>query len=333
MRYYDIQLFKPGSSAIFKEWTSFPQIGAAKQSDPGALNVLIDAYVNALTQPQSLGSIQIWGISLQDVAQANNFTNCNINIYAGFQAGLPLNNPSQAGLILSGYVFQSFANWQGTDMTLDFVIATQGNVASQNTNVSLSWTAGTPLATALATTLTNALPSVKQNIQISPKLVLAHDESGVYPSLVSFAQALKPITQDAIGGDYPGVDIVLTPESITVYDGSTQTTPKQLNFQDLMGQPTWIDNQTIQFVCPMRSDLHMGDYIKMPQGLLGVPGAVVTTAASQPQARQQSVFNGVFMISLVHQLGNYRQPDGQSWVTITNAVAQTQGSASTAAAS
>jgi hypothetical protein len=322
VRYYDIQLFKPGSSAVFKEWTSFPQVGASKQADPGALNVLIDAYVNALAQPQSLGSIQLWGISLQDVAQANNFTNCNINVYAGFQAGLPLNNPSQAGLILSGYVFQSFANWQGTDMTLDFVIATQGNVASQNTNVALSWAAGTPLAEALTATLKTALPNIKPNIQINSNLVLAHDESGVYPSLVSFAQALKPITQDAIGGTYPGVDIVLTPDSISVYDGTTQTAPKQIAFQDLMGQPTWIDNQTIQFVSPMRSDLHLSDYIKMPQGLLGVPGAVVTTASSQPQARQQSVFNGTFMVSLVHQLGNFRQADGQSWVTITNAVAQ-----------
>lgn len=322
MRYYSIQLSKPGSSAIFREYTSFPRVGHSGQSDPGALNLVFDAYEYALATPQGLCTLQLWGVPLQDLAQASNFTDCIINVYAGFQAGLPLNNAAQAGLILTGYVFQAFGNWIGVDMTLDLVVAMRGQLAAQDTNISFSWTAGTPLATALAATLTTALPGLKQTINVNPDLVLNHDEHGIYPSLVSFAQMLKPITQDAIGGDYPGVDLVLTPNAITIFDGSTRAAPKQLVFQDLIGQPTWIDNQTIQFMCPMRSDWHIGDFIKMPQGLLGVPGAVVTTQASNPQARQQSVFTGVFMINLVHHLGNFRQPDGAAWVTVFNAIVQ-----------
>lgn len=323
MRYYEIVISKPGESAVFKRFTSFPN----GQSDPGALNVIIDAYVYPFAIPASQTVIQIWGISLEDISQANNFTGYTINVYAGFQNGLPLNNPSQAGLILSGMIFQAFANWIGVDQTLDFVVTVGGSVANQTNNISFSWLAGTTLASALATTLTNGFPKIKQNINISPKLVLAHDEHGFYQSLQAFAQMLKPITQAAIGGTYPGVDIVLTPTQITAYDGSTQADPTTIAFQDLIGQPTWIDAQTLQFVCPMRADLTVGGYIAMPKGLLGnssqafgAPGAVTTTAASQPQARQQSVFSGVFLVVQCHHLGNFRAADGTAWVTVFNAV-------------
>jgi hypothetical protein len=322
VRYYDIQIFQPNSKTIFKEYTSYPKVGTANVVDPGALNVVLDAYVQPFAVPSQLAVVQVWGIPIADLASASNFTGCTINVYAGFQKGLPLNNPAQAGLILTGTVYQSFGNWQGTDMTLDFVVVTNGAIAEQNSNIVLNWTAGTTLATALKTTLTAAFPTMKQNINVNPNLVLAHDEVGFYPSLPSFCQALKPLTQQAIGGTtYPGVDIVLTPSGITVFDGSTAATPIQIAFQDLIGQATWIQPNTMQFVCPMRADLQVGDYIKMPQGLLGVPGAVVTTTASQPQARQKSIFNGSFFINSVHHMGNYRQPDGLSWVTVFEASA------------
>jgi hypothetical protein len=320
VRYYDIKIFKAGTTTLVKEYTSFPKVGGSNQNDPGALNIIFDIYLYTFAKPAGQPMIQIWGVGLDDIAQAANFTGCQIELYAGFQKGLPLNNPKQAGLIMSGTIWQSFANWQGTDMTLDFVVYGSGATADQDANLSFSWTAGTPLATAIATTLKTAFHNLKQNIQVNPKLVLAHDEIGTYQSLVQLAQTLKPITQDAIGGDYQGVDIVLTPDLITVYDGSTQAAPTVLAFQDMIGQPTWIENQIIQFVCPMRSDLIVPNYIKMPQGLLGVPGAVVTTTASQPQARQKSAFNGVFLINQVHHMGNFRQPTGDSWISVFNAV-------------
>jgi hypothetical protein len=237
---------------------------------------------------------------------------------------LPLNNPKQSGLIFSGNIWQCFGNWQGTVMTLDFVIYGSGAAAAQKSNISFDWKAGTPLADAIATTLTTAFPTVKQNIQISPKLILSHDEPGVYLSLPAFAQMLRAISAGLVGDNYEGIDIVLANNTFTVFDGTSQKNPTQLAFQDLIGQPTWIFPYTIQFVCPMRADLSVNDYVTMPRGLLGVPGAVVTTPASQPQYRQQSAFSGVFWIKQVHHLGNFRQPDGVSWVTIFNAITQTQ---------
>lgn len=324
MRYYRIDIFQPGAaagSAPFRSYTSYPKVGNSYQNDPGALNVLIDAYVQPFAVPSQQASVQIWGVPIADISQASNFTGCTINVYAGFQAGLPLNNPAQAGLILSGTIWQPFGNWQGTDMTLDFVVVTNGSLTAQNSNVVLAWLTGQPLATSLANMLSVAFPNVKQSINISPKLVINHTEVGAYPSLISFAQQIKAITQEIVGGNYPGVDIVLTPTGFRIFDASSPTTPVQILFQELIGQATWILPNTIQFSCPMRADLSVGDYIQMPKNLLGVPGAVVTTSASQPQARQQSIFNGSFMLNSVHHMGEFRQANGQSWVTVFEAVA------------
>ena len=316
----------PSSSQIFREYSSYPKVGASNQNDPGALNVTLDAYVYEFGTPQGLTALQIQGVAISDLAQASNFTGCSIYIYAGFQAGFPLNVPGQAGLILQGTIFQSFGNWVGTEMTLDFVIAPPGAMASQNSNISFSWKAGTPLATALAATLNTAFPKVKQNIAVNPKLILAHDEVGVYQSMPAFAQYLKGLTAVTLGGTYPGVSLAWTPTQINAYDQSTQGTPVQIAFQDLIGQPIWIGPYTIQFMCPMRADLSVNSYITMPKGILGnpanpagAPGAVVTTTASQPQARQATIFSGTFQVNLVHHMGIYRQPDGEAWVTVFNA--------------
>ncbi len=325
MRYYDIKITEPGTDKLIRQYTSFPN----GVNDPGALNVLVDAYVYPFAIPAAQAVIQIWGISLQDISQASNFTNNNISVYGGFQKGLPLNNPAQARLLFTGIIFQSFANWQGTDMTLDFVVYYNGAAASQDNNIVLDWKAGTSLATALANTMKTAFPKLKQTINVNPKLILSHDEQGAYSSLQALAQVLKPLTQELIGGTYPGVDVSMTADGIIIYDGSTQSTPTPIAFQDLIGQPTWLNNQTLFFMCPMRGDLSVGMYITMPKGLLGnsnapfgAPGAVTTTPASQPQTRQQSAFSGTFLISLVHHMGNSRQPDGQSWSTVFNAVLQ-----------
>jgi hypothetical protein len=337
-RYYDIRIYAPGvttgKGTPFLEFTSYPTIAGIPQNDPGALNVLMDIYELPYALPQGMASVEIWGIPIALIGQANqlnqDFPNnkvYTIEIYAGFQAGLPLNNAAQAGLILSGQIFQSFASWQGTTMTLDLVITPPGGTSQQNSQIVLNWKKGTPLASALAATFSNAFPTLKQSISINPNLILPNDEIGFYFSLPAFAPFLKGLTAAIIGGTYQGVDIAVTPTQITAFDGSTQTTPVNIAFQDLIGQPTWINNATIQFVCAMRADLNVNTFIAMPKGLLGnpsnpfgAPGAVTTTTASQPQARQNIIFTGVFKIVSVHHMGEFRQASGDAWVTVFNAI-------------
>jgi hypothetical protein len=117
MRYYRIEI--AGKTV----WTSHPS-GLQHPPDPGALKVefgLVNA--GAATNYANTGSsIVIWGIPRQLISQANMLAGKSIKIYGGMGKGLPLANPSQAGLLIQGTIMQSFANWIGTVMTLNFVL-------------------------------------------------------------------------------------------------------------------------------------------------------------------------------------------------------------------
>src|ERR1700721_3356754 len=133
MRYYDLKIFPKGTTSPngtpLKEFTSHPLMGGVLTPDPGALNITIDAYTVASATPRGLTAIQIMGVALADLNQASNLTNCVIFVYAGFQKGLPLNNPSQAGLIFFGTIFQSYGNWVGVSMSLDLFVPPPGSGA------------------------------------------------------------------------------------------------------------------------------------------------------------------------------------------------------------
>ena len=96
---------------------------------------------------------------------------------------------------------------------------------------------------------------------------------------------------------------------------AAQTAKKNVSYQDLIGQPTWIDAPTISFKTVMRADINVGDYIKLPN----------TVATSTPQSvigtplRNRPTFQGLFQVQIVRHLGNFRQPDAASWVTVFNA--------------
>lgn len=309
MRYYRIELSDPKTGKVTRVFTSFVK-GA---TDPGALNVELDIYVAPFALPLGNAYVRVWGISLQDVGQASNFTGQNIKIFGGMQAGLPLANPKQAGLLVQGSVWQCFGNWQGVVQTLDFILISNTGSPVTPVNITFNWKAGTPLAQALATTLKIAFPTYAQSITISSDLVLNHDEPGFYQSMPQFAQYVKGVSQDIMNTPaYAGVDIVLQENKISIYDGTTPTMPKQLAFTDLIGQPTWLTPGQIQVKTVMRADLSVSDYIKLP------PGQFTTTSSSFPQYRDASVQQGAFQIDQTRHVGNFRQPDGNSWVSIYN---------------
>ncbi|EIS0356584.1 hypothetical protein LY020_004973, partial [Salmonella enterica] len=90
--------------------------------------------------------------------------------------------------------------------------------------------------------------------------------------------------------------------------------PTQLQFTDLIGQPTWIKYNTVSVPCVMRGDIQVGDYILMPK-----ESRPIIQAASYSQFRDESAFKGLFQVTLVRLLGNSRQPDANSWVTVLEA--------------
>lgn len=318
MRYYDIKITKAGGGQPIT-YTSFVN----GQTNLNALNVVLDIPVIGQATPMGAAYVQIWGIPLSDISQANNLKNATIEIRGGMQKGLPLANPAQAGLLVKGFIQQAYGNWINTDQTLDLIILPGPGPATATAqpapkNIVLNWTAGTPLGTALTSTLQTAFPGLKQNINISPNLVLAHDEPGFYGNLNQLAAYVKRISQSIIGGTYPGADMLIQQDQIVVYDGTPAASgakqPTKIAYQDLIGQPTWIEAPAIQYKCVMRADMQVGDECTLP------PTVVTNTQqAASSLVNQSANFQGTFQVSQLRHIGNFRQPDAASWVSVITA--------------
>lgn len=318
MRYYQIEISDPDTGKVLRTFTSY-QNG---MTDPGALDIEMDIPVTSFASPAGSGYVRVWGISLLDINQSANFNPTpggtkgkTIAVYGGMKKGLPLANPQQSGLLVTGTIFQAFGNWIGTDMTLE-IIFTAGNwLANQPNNLTVNWPAGTPLSTVITQTLAQAFPGVTSDVKIKDSLVLPNDEQGFYGSLTQFAQYIRDISIKIVGGSsYLGVQILVSDNTFKVFDGSTTSSPKAIVFTDLIGQITWRSLGTVQLTCVMRYDLRVGDIITLP------PGQVTTTAQSFAQYRQKSAFTGNYTVSSLRHVGRFRNPSGESWVTVVDAV-------------
>lgn len=334
MRYYEISITDPATGAPValasnggKAVTpTFSSLNADGSFNPNALNVELNCPVTTFGAPAG-GSggvgcfVQIWGVSIQDISQTQDLNNKAITIKAGMSKGLPLatQQAPESGIIVQGYIYQAYGNWQGTAQTLTFDIRAGTGTVTNPKNISFNWLAGTSLQSALAATLGTAFPTYKQIFSISPNLIRPNTEPGVYPYLPLFASYLKDMTRGILNpnGDvtgYQGVEIVVRQNQILIMDASTQGTPKQINFNDMIGQATWIGPQQMQINVVMRGDLTIGDYIALPKGLL-----VTTTSGSASQFRQQSTFKNIWLVNQMMHVGNFRDPNGESWITSIDA--------------
>jgi hypothetical protein len=305
VRYYSIVISDSKGKEV-RKYTSFVN----NQTLAGALNIELDIPVIPFATPAGAAFVRVWGISLQEISQASDLFGMQVQVYGGMQKGLPLANPKQSGLLVQGYIFQAFGNWVGTDQTLDLIIQGDVGSAAKPKNIVLNWAKNTPLSGALKTALSTAFPDYKQDIRISDKLVLPNDEVGYYQTVAQLAQYVEDVSKTIIkDANYQGVSVLLREKTFSVFDAPTDKDPLKIQFQDLIGQPTWIESPLIQLKCVMRADLSVGDPIQLPQAL------VTTTPQAQSQFRNRPSFQGSFQIANLRHVGNFRQPDAASWVT------------------
>lgn len=309
MRFYRIEI-SGGTEATYTSLVN-------GQVDPGALNIELDVPGVFFADPMGAALVRVWGISLQTVSQASDFNGADIKVYAGMSKGLPLATPSQQGLILKGVVQQAFGNWVGVDMTLDLIVVT-GAAATQTApaNITFTWAKGTKLADMIAQVLTQAYSDYKQDIKIDDTLVLTEDETGVYTTIEQFSLYLQTVSK-SINTDpnYLGVQVTVVDQTFVVTDGTVAAdVVKQIAFNDLVGQPTWIGPNQVQFNCVMRADINVANTIQFPQTQV-----TSTQAELGQQPQDKSSFSGKFGVSLVRHVGNFRQPDAQSWISTFNA--------------
>jgi hypothetical protein len=289
-----------------------PQQGVA---NPAALNIEFDISIINLADPANDSAwLRIWGLGLQDIGTASNLNGLNIAIYAGMSKGLPLANPSQAGLIMQGKILYAFGNWVGTSQTVEMNFQPGQTLGSATNpqNFPFSWPAGVPLATAIAQTLAIAMPGVTQNINISPRLALNYAITGWYQSAQQFADFINEISSTIIGGTYNGVSITTNGQTVNVFDGTVAApSVKAIAFPDLIGQPTWSGPATISVKTVLRADIHVGDTVSLPPSLV----TVTAQGASFLALADKTAFSGKYYVAQAEHFGNFRQSDAESWAT------------------
>jgi hypothetical protein len=306
LRAYRITLSDPKTNAVVQSWSS----------SPTGLNVEFDFFSYNSREGTGQSTLTIEGIALQDLLQAPKYYLQNVTINAGFSGqGLPLEKPAQAGTIWQGFVNQSFGNWVGTEMTLDFVM----NAGSLRMgHFLLLWKQGSSFQDAMQAMLSIAFPGRQVVFNLGGTYALSHDVMHAVSGFTNMARFVHSITQHI---QQPGVDMVIRADgSILVYDNIKPPAPKQIAFNELIGQPTWVDRNTMQFVCPMRADIQVGAVVQMPAGI-GAPGTVGTTAASLGGGplKYQTTFQGSFNVTSVRYVGNFRGTDPNAWVTVFSA--------------
>lgn len=327
MRYYDLALTPPGSTTPARHWTSHPN----GQMDPGALNIEVDAIVAPYATPVGASTVIVHGLSLTDLRQApqwgihadaktgNLQPGMTLMLKAGMKAGLPLANPLQSGIILSGMVVEAFGNWEGTEMDAAFVVQPAIYSEDMPGNIVLNWKAGTELSTALQHCLSIAYPGFPITMRLSSNMVLPYDQVHAVHTLTGLASWLRNFTAQRMLNP---VEVAIQGGQIIAFDSLYVGPTKQLAFTDLVGQPTWIAPRTMQAKFVMRADLQIGDTVQMPRGLQSSPGLVQMQAAAWPglMTKSETTFQGAFKVKSVRHIGNFRTPDGSSWVTVVNCV-------------
>lgn len=305
MRYYSISI---GGEEI---WTSY----VAGKTIGGALNIELDLPICAYDVPSGQGILKVWGVALSAISQANNLTNKPITISGGMQKGLPLANPAQAGLLLSGSIQQAWGNYQGTEQSLDFIIYPSLGTQDTPSNIVINWLKGQSMRAALQQTLAIAYPGYAVTININSNLIFDQDYPAYFQTLGQFAKVVNDTSRNIIQSPtYLGVKIAIKDNQITVFDGTVQPPPAAIQYNDLIGQPTWLSLSTISFKVVMRADLHVGQYITMPKTL------ATSNQQSNSYLRTTSIFRNTYLITSIRHVGNFRQPDANSWATIIEAV-------------
>ncbi len=327
MRHYELNLYRSGDTTNpVRTWSSFP----GGQFDPGALDVEFDVLVQAYHTPAGGSSITIHGIALSDLMQPQQFgmqvvgnkvqPGMYIELKGGMGKGLPLANPAQQGTLLKGQIYQSFGTWLGTEMRLEFTINPAEFSSDNPGNFVLNWPANQPLGPALQNCLAVAYPNVPLSVNISDRLVQSTAEVHFCSTLEELSQYVHEVTNGQfLGDEYPVASISINAGAIHVFDGSQPpATTVQINFTDLIGQPTWLDAGTMQLMVAMRGDVSVGSYIKMPQGFASGAGSTIfqSNDRSTSAYNYNLTFTGTFLVTAVRHIGHFRSPRGEDWSTV-----------------
>jgi hypothetical protein len=328
VRYYELSIYQKG---VAKPQFSASTVLSNGKYNSSALQIVFDIPVAAFSTPTGTYSITIYGVPLENLSQAKAYTGGLLTLKAGFQKGLPLANPSQAGTIVVGRVFQCYGDWEGTSTSLTFVVQASPYGFNSPGNIALNCNKGEDLRNCIKSTLSTAFPSpdFTINMKLTNPLIATRNLQAYYHTLEAFAADIVQVSNELSGNQYQ-VYITIQKGVVNVFQAPLQinsqsvatlsSTPIQLSSLDFIGQPIWIRPNVIQCNLHMRADLLVGGIIRMPKNMESTPGYVRTTNPSLPSSlKYESNFKGRFIIPSLRFTGNSRGTDEKAWVTIAEA--------------
>src|SRR5579872_3427712 len=175
MRFYRIEFARADGTPFYLRSLNgqvLTSLAPNGRFNPGALQVELNIPLYPQHAASPGAAIKVFGIGLQDIQRQQDFNDLTIKVYGGMSKGLPLATPNQAGLLMQGTIYQAYGNWVGVEQSLAFFC--QGPIGTSDAplNVPFTWQAGTPLASAIRSTLQIATPTLRPVINISPNLKL-----------------------------------------------------------------------------------------------------------------------------------------------------------------
>ncbi|EOC9629730.1 hypothetical protein [Enterobacter ludwigii] len=328
MRYYNLEIIdKTGNTPLDSAGNPIGPFDTSKT--PGAgLQLQFDALITGYDVVSSGTSLALYGVPITMLRERTQLAGCMVYLTAGFSGGLPMENASQCGLIISGQIYNPYANWQGTQQSLNLIVNPSPllNERGQTASITLNGKMGDKLSDVLRTGLSTAFPGFTIDITISDKLVWTENAPAVYTRLSQLATVVRSHSFFTMNQeDYTGVQIVLRGKVIRIFDNfSVKSGGIQILPEELIGQPTWIGPFSISFKCPMRAELHCGDIVQLPEDVTSGPGSLLAVSNERTLSayRNQVNFSGKFLITSERFVGDYLNPDSSNaWVTIFEAVA------------
>jgi hypothetical protein len=309
-------------------------------NDPGALDIEFDITLYPNGQLKN-GWLKIYGINQNLISQATSLNHRRIQIYAGFSDGLPLANLQlkNQGLIADGMILPCYGNWIGNELSIEFII-NAGPIGgpggpTDEKNIIHNMPVGTTLSTAIRNALGTAFPNYNINVNISDALTLGNPDQGFHQGIEQYQDYVKALSHSILGNTnttgYQGVTFNMFGDNINVTDGTRKSNNVQIQYSDLIGQPTWSpqDQRTLQIKTCLRGDIAPADgggnpTITLPTNLLvstprNASSMFIGGQILQYQPGDVLNFQGTWTVISVRHVGKFRQPTGESWVTIIDA--------------
>lgn len=330
MRYYRLEIINPKTGKPPVDSNGKP-IGPFDTSEtPGCgLHVEFDFEVTGLDVVCSGTMLTIYGLPIDMLKQSVSLQGGLVRMKAGFVQGLPLANKDQQGEVIYGEIYLAYANWIGTNQTLNLVINPSIRKTDDGKPFSIEGQgeAGERVGDVLVRALQKAYPNKLIDCTVSDNLVLPEPWTGKYTEIGSLAMVVKNASIAMMRNErYSGIAISILSDRIRIYDNASAKwgETKTIHAHELVGQPTWIAPFTVSFKCPMRGDIRCGDVVNLPEGLYSGAASIVMANTMAPGviSKNSTTFTGKFLVKSVRHIGSYLTADGDAWVTVFEAYAE-----------